>query len=229
MNARTIAKLLRLGTDSQIQIASGDLLCGSVPAAQLAAQPAGSSPPGTNILQTGITPREMGAHPFHYTVLQFTNQLMTITDALTYASLEVYDFPKGLVTFLGATIDFTATTTTSIASTLNSGVTVQYGVGTAAASATTLATTMINVNPGTAQSVPTFTSSTTINVANTAASSVLKAVSTPIDGTATANKLYFNVCVTTNTDIDADAIVSLNGTLCFAWIFGGTVGLTFTP
>lgn len=226
MNYRTAAKFSQKGTDDQGAISSGDISAGSVPTAQLAAAPVLSAASALT-LQTGITPREQGYHPIHKTILQFTNQPLTITDALTYASLEIYDFPKGLVTFLGATLDLTFTTTTVIASTLNSGVSVQYGVGTAVASATTLATTMININPGTAQSVPTFTSSTVINVAPAAVTSVLKAVSLPIDGTATAAKAYLNVCVTTNTDIDADAIVAINGVIELAWMYCGATALTY--
>lgn len=228
MNLRTIAKLLRQGVDNASVISSGDLATGSVPSAQLAAA-AALSADGSLSLQTGITPREGGGYPVHHTVLQFTNQAVTISDTNAYGSLEVYDFPSGVIAVLASAAKFTFTTTTTIASTLNSGVTVQWGVGTAAASATTLATTMIDLAPGTGQTVPTFTSSTTIDVAPTAATAYLKASTAPFDGTSAAKKAYLNFALATATDIDADATLAVNGVLELIWVYGGTYGLTYTP
>lgn len=228
MNYRTIAKFLRLGTDFQTTISSGDLVCGAVPAAQLAAQPIPSAT-GSLGLQTGTTPRELGGHPVHQTVLQFTNQPMTITDALAYAGLQLYTFPLGWITVLGSAMKMTVTTTSDVATTLNASKTVQYGLGTVTASATTLATTMINLNPGTGQSVPSFTSSATTNTVNTAVTSGLIAIPAPFDGTTTAIKVFMNMALATGGDIDADATVAINGTAIISWIHSGAYGLTYTP
>jgi hypothetical protein len=228
MNFRSIAKALRYGTDHQTPIASGDLVTGTVVAAQLAAAPVVSST-GALTLQTGVTPREMGGHPIHQTVLQLTNQVITITDALAYAGLQLYTFPTGWITVLGCAMKFTATTTSDVATTLNASKAVQYGLGTATASATTLATTMIDTAPGTGVSVPTFTSSATTSTVNTAVTAGLTLAGVPFDGTTTARKLFFNVAIGTGTDIDADATVALNGTIAFTWINGGAYGLTYTP
>lgn len=151
------------------------------------------------------------------TVFTFTAFALTITDALAYSGVKIYDFPRGKIHFKAAVSYLVFTTTSAIASTLNSGVTVSYGFGTATASSLTLATTMINVLAGTGQTVPTFTSSTVINVASAAVTHHTLANPIPIDGSATALDLYFNLAVPTNTDIDADATLTVTGTLVVEW------------
>lgn len=136
----------------------------------------------------------------------------------TWGSTLLWTAPEGIISVLGSVgraLSFT--TTSTIASTLNASKTVQFGFGTAAASATTLATTMINLGPGTGQTVPTFTSSATINVAATAVSTFLK-VPAIFDGSSTPMPCYINIAVATADDIDADATLTLSGTFVLYWI-----------
>jgi len=146
--------------------------------------------------------------------IEFSAMSITITDALAYASQLVGTFAEGRIAIIGAVTSLAFTTTSAIASTLNSGVAVQYGFGSAAASATTLATTMINILPGSGQTVPTFTSSTTINVASaTVTAAYVTNAQSQLDGTATAIPIYLNLAVATGTDIDGDATVTVTGFL----------------
>lgn len=195
-------------------------LVGTVPAATLA---------------NGVTVLECGMDgPMRTTVFKFTNMLVTITDTATpFGSVQLYDFPTGIIKIHGASIRFTPTTTTAIATTLNSGVTCNWGVGTVTAAALDLGTTtQQNVIPGTSETDKTFTSSTTINVAAAAATGFLAAVSaaqigvSALDGTATPIDLWFNITVPTNTDIDADATVAINGYLIVQWQLIGITALT---
>jgi hypothetical protein len=138
---------------------------------------------------------------------------VTVRDTQQGGGIKFFDFAAGRILFLGAVAkDITITTTSAIASTLNSGVTGNWGVGTTTQASATLATTEQNVIPVTA-----FTSSTTINVAPAAVDSAL-ATSFQLDGTGTAIDLFFNVAVAGATDIDADATVVINGTLILTWV-----------
>lgn len=150
-------------------------------------------------------------------VFTFTAFPITIPDATAYVGTKIYDFPRGWIHIQSACSYLTFTTTSAIAGTLNSGVTVSYGFGTVTASNVTLATTMINVLAGTGLTVPTFTSSTTINVASAAVTHATLGNPLPLNGSATALDLYFNIAVPTATDIDADATITCTGTLVVKW------------
>lgn len=178
--------------------------------------------------QPEVAAAEGGFDTFRKTTLTLTAMPMTITDALAYAGKKLYDFPAGRVKILSAIASLTFTTTSTIASTLNSGVTASWGLGSATASSTTLATTMQNMVPGSGETPKTFTSSTTINVAPATVTGFLAAVSAAqlgaiLDGTATAIDLFLNVAVPTGTDIDADATLSVSGTITIHWILEGDV------
>jgi hypothetical protein len=176
----------------------------------------------------GVTVKEFGVGVVRQTVITLTDSAMTITDALAYASQQIYDFPAGNIRFLDCVATITMKTTSAIASTLNSGATISWGVGTAAASSLTLATTMMNAMPGSGESVNTFTSSTTINVAAAADTGILSHTATArglagADGTGTPVDLYLNIAVPTNTEIDADATVTITGTITITWTCGGDI------
>lgn len=173
---------------------------------------------------SGLTCEEFGSGygPFNCTVLTFDAVSLTITDALAYLGTKVYDFPTGIIRVYDSAGAFTLTTTSAIAGTLNSGVTVNWGFGTVTASAATLATTMIDVLPGSGGTLPAFTSSTVINVASAEDDDYLKHADAQDaaaiwDGTATAKDLYFNIAVPTATDIDANATVALDGIFVMYW------------
>jgi len=147
----------------------------------------------------------------HLTKIKFSAYTPTITDALSYFGVKLFTFPLGEICFLAAGGSLTFTTTSTLSSTLNASVTCAWGLGSAAASNVTLSSTMVNIVGSTA-----FTSSATINVANTATTGVL-AVPINYNGTATACPCYFNIGIPTNTDIDGDATVEVNGEVTIAW------------
>jgi hypothetical protein len=179
---------------------------------------------GTPVTISGMTCVEYTDGIVRQLLFTFTNVALTITDALAYLGTKIYDFELCYVNFLAAHFVGTLTTTSAIASTLNSGVAVSLGIGTAAASNVTLSTTMMNVLPGSGETAAGFTSSTVINVASAEISMVLAAgisaahLLSNINGTATAIDLYFNLAVATATDIDADATVAVNGQLAITLI-----------
>ena len=126
--------------------------------------------------------------------------------------VKIYDFPEGRILFLGSTASIAVTTTSVLASTLNAGVTCNWGVGTVTQANATVATTEQNLIPVTA-----FTSSATIAVAGATATAAL-AASAQFDGTSTAIDMFLNLAVAGATDIDADATVTVAGTILFTWI-----------
>jgi hypothetical protein len=169
-----------------------------------------------------ITAVESGNGFFHQTVLTLTNTPITLVDANVGGGVLIYTFPKGRISIYDASASVAPTTTSAIASTLNSGVTLSVGVGsviTTTQGSGTLTTTqqdIVNAFAG--------TSSTTINVA--AAVVVGKISATTLiryDGTSTATVANLNCQVGTATDIDADATTTWSGTVTMLWTFNGTV------
>jgi hypothetical protein len=191
-------------------------------------RPSANNTVGTVVALAGLTVEEAGFGAMRQTTLTFSNVSLTLTDALAYLGTKIYDFPEGRIHVFDCTASLTFTTASAIATTLNSGVTVQWGIGSATASATTLATTMQNFMPGSGETPKTFTSSTTINVAPATATGILAAVSAAqlaakIDGTSTAADVFLNLAVGTGTDIDGDATILVNGTILLTWVNGGDI------
>lgn len=152
--------------------------------------------------------------PIFQIVLTLSGVGQTVTNGTEYQSTLLYTFPEGRINVLGCTATLQQTTTSTLASTLNASSTGAIGLGTAAASATTLATTMVDLLPSTA-----FTSSATINVAGTAVSAALAAAA-QFDGTSSAKAMYLNTAYATTTDVDGNATQTISGTitLTFAWL-----------
>jgi hypothetical protein len=161
---------------------------------------------------SGLTAKHAAFGPFVQTTLTLNDVAQTVVNGTEYQSTKIFTFPETRMWVVGCVATLQQKTTSAIASTLNSGVTGAIGVGTAAASATTLATTMQDFIPTTA-----FTTSTTINVAGTAVSAVLAAAAF-FDGTATAKDLYLNTAYATTTDVDADATQTISGSIVITWI-----------
>lgn len=174
----------------------------------------------TPVSSAGITIEDVssGNGPVRRSLITLTAFVLAITDALAYSGTQLWTYPQGIIWNIGAVADLTFTTTSAIATTLNSGVTVQYGLGSVTASATTLATTMIDIAPGSGQTVPTFTSSTVISTAATAVQTGNLAVASKLDGTSTAAKCFLNLALATATDIDGDATLSVTGTILHTWM-----------
>lgn len=149
----------------------------------------------------------------HQTLLTLTNLPLTVRNTEQGGGVKIYNFPAGYIARLGAVASVNITTTSTIASTLKTGVTCNYGVGSTTQASATLATTeqdFVNVTN--------ITSSATINVAGATAGGVGPAVLAALDGHTTAIAAYFNLAVATGTDIDADATVLVNGTVRITWI-----------
>lgn len=152
--------------------------------------------------------------PFYQMVFTLDNVPQTVVNGTEYQSTLLYTFPEGRINVLGCTATLQQKTTSTIASTLNSGVTGAVALGTVAASNVSLTGTMVDLLPSTA-----FTSSTTINVAGTAVSASLAAAA-QFDGTSAAKVMRLNSAYATTTDVDADATQTWSGTirLTFAWL-----------
>ncbi len=161
---------------------------------------------------------EYGDGFFHRTVLTLTATPVTVTDSAPQVAgggTKIYDFPAGAITFLGGSFSVAPTTTSTIASTLKSGVTIEIGLGTVIG-AGALTTTEDNIIDG-----ATGPSSTVINVA-AAAIAGAKSSAPSIAGTAgSPADMLINIGVPTATDIDADATVTLTGTVTILWAFNG--------
>ncbi len=146
---------------------------------------------------------------------------LTIADTGQYGSVLLATLPEGFATILGGVAkNLTFKTTSIIANTLNSGVTVQWGVGTVAASGTTLYGSMVNLVPGVDRPAATFVSSTVINVAPAAASASLFDIDL-LDGSATALPIYLNAAVAAAGDIDGDATLVVSGTITLTLVMTG--------
>lgn len=155
---------------------------------------------------------EAGDGVIHKTTLTLSALAQAVVNGTEYQSTKVYEFPAGRILVLGVTASIAQTTTSELATTLNASSTGALGIGTAAASATTLASTMVDLLPSTA-----FTSSATINVAGTAVGAAL-AASAQFDGTSTAKSVYVNTAYATTADVDADATQTLSGNVTITWI-----------
>jgi hypothetical protein len=150
--------------------------------------------------------------PFVKTTLTLDNVAQTVVNGTEYQGTKIYDFPACRLLVLGVTATLQQKTTSALAGTLNASSTGAIGLGTATASATTLATTMVDLLPSTA-----FTSSATVNVAGTAVTAAL-AASAHFDGTGTAKDMFLNTAYATTGDVDADATQTISGTIVVVWV-----------
>ena len=185
-------------------------------------RPSGLNQVGTLNEAAGLSHNEYGFGGRRVTEFLFADFPLTITDSPAYVGTKIYTFPAVLLRMLDAAGSLTLTTTSAIASTLNAGVTVRWGLGSATASATTLATTMIDMLPGSGATPAAFTSSTVINVASAQDNDYLlhgdaQDAAAIWDGSSTPIECYFNVAIPTGTDIDADATTLLNGKIIAHW------------
>lgn len=155
--------------------------------------------------------RGLNGGVIHQTTLYFANTPVTVADATVGVGVKVYDFPEGRIAFRGAVGAIQITTTSVIASTLNSAVTCNWGLGSTTQASATLATTEQDIIPTTA-----VTSSATINIA-AAVSKAKLAATFQLDGTTTAVDCYLNIALATATDIDADATILYTGYVVITW------------
>lgn len=156
---------------------------------------------------------EYGDGVFHQSVFTLTALPITMRDTEQGGGAQIYNFPLGRIFRLGGTATIAVTTTSTLASTLNAGVTCNWGVGSTTQASATVATTeqdFVNVTA--------FTASATIDVAGANATGVGPAVLASLDGTSTAVDAFLNLAVAGATDIDADATVTVTGTIKITWV-----------
>lgn len=149
---------------------------------------------------------------FNRIVLTLDNVPQAVVNGTEYQGTKIYTFPEGRILVLGVTATLQQKTTSALASTLNASSTGAISLGSVTASATTLATTMVDFLPSTA-----FTSSATINVAGTAVSNAL-AASAQFNGTTTPVPVFLNTAYATTTDVDGNATQTISGTVTMCWV-----------
>jgi len=159
-----------------------------------------------------VTAKHIVFGPFVQTTLTLTAVAQSVVNGTEYQGTKIYDFPQCRLLVQGVTATLQQTTTSAIATTINSGVTGAIGLGTATASNVSLTGTMVDFLPSTA-----FASSTTINVPGTAVSAAL-AASAQFDGTSTAKDLYLNTAYATTTDVDGNGTQTISGTIVITWV-----------
>jgi hypothetical protein len=160
---------------------------------------------------TGLTRRTFGGNGVYRTLFTFAAMPITVTDALAYASQKIFDFPLGRINIKGGRASLAFAVTSVRASTINDSAAMDWSVGTAAASATTLATTMLDI---VAKQDHTLDGAV---AAYTAAVAAAVAAAAAYDGTGTAKDAYLNVSFPTGTDIDGDGTLAVNGTIELHW------------
>ena len=160
-----------------------------------------------------VSAAEYGDGTFHKTVLTLTDVPVTMRDTEQGGGVQIYDFPVGSIQRLGAAGTIAVTTTSELASTLNTGVTCNWGVGSVTQSNATVVTTEQDFVNDTA-----FTASATIDVAGADATGVGVGVLAALDGTSTAVDAFLNLAVAGATDIDGDATVTVSGVIKIVWV-----------
>lgn len=160
----------------------------------------------------GVSAKHVAIGGYVQTTLTLNNVAQTVVNGTEYQGTKIYDFPETRMWVVGVVATLQQKTTSTLASTLNASSTGAIALGTATASATTLASAMVDFLPSTA-----FTSSATVNVAGTAVSAVLAAAAF-FDGTGTAKDLYLNTAYATTTDVDGDATQTISGTIVITWL-----------
>ena len=166
---------------------------------------------GVAVPKAGFSIKTEGCGNRFKSVLTFNAMQIAVTDALAYASQKLFDFADGKIRIIGGTAKLQFAVLTTRASTINDNASLTWGLGSAAASAATLATTMQNFIAVTTRTLDGAT--TALSTASTA--DVVAAAT--LDGTSTAIDLYFNVSFVTGTDIDADGTLAVTGTITLLW------------
>lgn len=173
-------------------------------------RPTGTTQVGTVVSKTGLACKEHGSGPVRCTEFTFTNMTVTMTDeagVVLYGGQQLYDFPAGVIKFLGAVADLDITGTGNVTATFDGDV----GVGTTTAgNNNALATTEQNVIPTTStpQAVASVTTANAFSTATEDAS---------VDGTSTSVDLFLNFLVD-DADHNGGGITVTSGTLKVYWI-----------
>lgn len=170
---------------------------------------------GTVVSKAGLSVKEFGeAGPVRCTVFTFDDMTVTMTDeagVVLYGGQKLYDFPNGVIKFIGAVADLDLLGTGNVAASWDG----DFGVGTTTAgNNNALATTEQNVIPTTATPQASTAKVTTANGFSTATEDA------SVDGTSTAVGLYLNFLVD-DADHNGGGITVTSGTLKVYWILMG--------
>lgn len=218
------ASLQNRGFSSDFSIVNGQIWINISGSPQLLSEVLGNSATTTNIgTKNGATVSvvETGDATTHKTVLTLAATPLTLSDTNVGGGVLVYTFPVGAITILGAVGSLAETTTSVLASTLNAGVTYNWGVGsviTTTQASGTLATTQQDLLPTT-----NGVASATISVPGAASKGIRIGSATAFNGNSSALVANFNVGIATATDIDGDATTLWSGTITLNWLFNGAV------
>jgi hypothetical protein len=190
-------------------------------------QPLGSLPVRTNsaigsletVTGLSVVHKQLGTQV--RSTFTLANVLQDVVDATQYQFTKLFTFPAGEIQFMKANVSLQQKTTSAIVSTIIAAAAGKLGIGTAPASNTTLAATMINLVPGSGETPTAFTTSQTINVLATLFTAKLKtgvaADFFVIDGTAAPSVLYLNTAYPTAGDVLANGTQTLTGTVVVEW------------
>jgi hypothetical protein len=171
--------------------------------------------PGTVGAAT-VTAVEEGVGPVRVTTLTLSAFAMTMTNANAYIGGKIYTFPVGRIALIGslATMAFAVAGTRT--GTINDNSTVDWALGSEAASAAALADTMVDMCAK--EDEKAFAASG--NGFSTSTSSALAAAA-QFDGTTTAVPVYLNLGLSDADDIDGDTVITANGTVILTWLHLG--------
>lgn len=163
----------------------------------------------------GLSVETTGRGGSFKTVFTFNGMRVSVTDALAYASQKIFDFADGKVRLKGGTARLQFSVVTDRTATINNNGSLTWSLGSAAASNATLASTMVDFLAKTTRTLDGAAAAL-----STASAADLAAAAT-FDGTATAKDLFLNFGFETGTDIDADGIIAVYGTITMLWELWG--------
>lgn len=163
---------------------------------------------------SAVSVREVGAGPFHCTILTLTSLEIALTDeagVVAHGGVKVYDFPAGAILLLGAVADLDVT---KDAAGVNADWDGDFSMGTAVASNNnTLSATEDDIIPSTA-TPQASAGATTANGQSTASEMAV------LDGTGTAKDAFLNFLVD-DADHDVGGTATnlvVTGTIRLFWI-----------
>ena len=158
---------------------------------------------------TGLSMHDVQSGLIHQTTLTLAGVPQTITNgASEYTGTKLFTYPAKRILVLGTNVSLAPTTTSTLSTTITTGTSGAFALGTVTNDGT-LTTTKADHLASTA-----YTSSTTINVAAAAVVAGL-AASVIQDGTGGAKSVYFNNTIATNS---ADGSMTWAGTIKISWV-----------
>lgn len=158
----------------------------------------------------GISITEEGGNgPVRRLIITLKDVSQSIVNGTEYQSTLLATFPEGRILVHGVTGTYQQTTADT--SKLAASSTGALSLGTAAASSTTLSSTMVDLTPSTA-----FTSGATNNVAGTAVNAALAAAA-QFDGTSSAKAIYLNTAYATTANVSADTTHTISGRIVITY------------